>query len=167
MQDHRRTPGARISGFWLGNERSSPENGSTSEPDAVSLHGFPSFPCAPTEITPSILAGVETSELLESSSAFPAAATTKIPSPRASFTASIVSDDDGAHDPGSLPRLREIISAFCEILHHLIAWETILSFVDLPDGPNAIATDNETPGAAPMKESFETRRPVIKVPWLS
>ena len=88
----------------------------------------------------------------------------KIPSPRASFTASVVSDEEAKMDPGSEPRLSDMMSASCEILHHLIAWETILSFADLPSGPSAIATERETSGAAPTNEPFATNSPAIKVP---
>ena len=88
---------------------------------ALSFHGSPDFPCAPTAITPGRLAGDETSEEFCSESIFPAAATMKIPSPRASFTASVVSDEEAKMDPGSEPRLSDMISASCEILHHLIA----------------------------------------------
>ena len=76
----------------------------------------------------------------------------------------IISDEEAKIDPGSDPRLRDMISASCEILHHLIAWETILSFADLPSGPSAIATDSETSGAAPTNDPLATNSPAISVP---
>ena len=121
MHDQRSTPGAIISGFWLGKTLFSPVSGSNGDPVALSFHGSPDFPCAPTAITPGRLAGDETSVEFCSEPTFPAAATMKIPSPMASSTAAVVSDDEAKIEPGSEPKLRDMISASSEIQHHLIA----------------------------------------------
>ena len=88
----------------------------------------------------------------------------KIPSARASFTASVVSDEEAKMDPGSEPRLSDMMSASCEILHHLIACETISSWPDFPEGPKDIATDREISGAAPINDPLDNNIPDIKVP---
>ena len=52
----------------------------------------------------------------------PAAATTKIPESNASWTARLVCElEDENASFGEPPKLREIMSTFCVILHHLIA----------------------------------------------
>jgi hypothetical protein len=74
------TPGAETSGFWFGSSRKLPSAPSVLDPVAVRSHNDPALSTAPTAMTPSTLAGTDTSVTPEPAPPeLPAAATTKTP----------------------------------------------------------------------------------------
>ena len=102
---------------------------------------------APTAITLSIDAGVETSD--EFSPWLPAAATTNTPDSSASVTDVTVGPPIAIFGSASPPNDKLMISASCVFQHHSTASPTAPSFTEYPVGPNAAATESVAPTATP------------------